>query len=298
MTYEEFKKELYVCLCGYAGGQEVKLVERGSSYADAQGLRNIRFLNVTPKDNEEIVIHEDVIYVQWGKGNAMRMLYWSVRPLYERFKKEGWQSILPTLAAKLQNPERKETDRRTVEESYMQVGSHLMIRPMNYRRLSNEWEDAVYWRLGDITLVLYAFLFDTGQDLMTMKVSRSAVEKWKLSDNIVLTNALLNTYAKMPPRLYHAEDMFGYRLTTTQRVNGAIALFYPGVKERMAELLEGDYYVGFTSIHEAVIHPVQHKVLGRLKEAISQTNAVFDQRELLTDRIYRYLSTRQELVEV
>ena len=43
-------------------------------------------------------------------------------------------------------------------------------------------------------------------------------------------------------------------VTTTKQVNGAIAMFYPGVMERIAEMAGGSYYVVFTSIHEAKIH--------------------------------------------
>ena len=44
-------------------------------------------------------------------------------------------------------------------------------------------------------------------------------------------------------------------ITTTSQMNGAIAMFYPGVKERLAELFGGDYYVAFTSVSLRVYCP-------------------------------------------
>lgn len=97
---------------------------------------------------------------------------------------------------------------------------------------------------------------------------------------------MMNSCRKMPPRLFLGEDcrrVFpyqegillpdedgqqtlihpgnrreghrGYLVTTTGRVNGAVAFFYPGVKDILAEKMGGDYYVAFPSVHEAIIHP-------------------------------------------
>ena len=93
------------------------------------------------------------------------------------------------------------------------------------------------------------------------------------------------------------DGTLGYRLTTSKSINGAIAIFYPGVKERLGELF-GDYYVGFTSIHEAVIHPVARQSPLCMKESIREINAAFPREEMLTNRVYRYNTWNQELVEV
>lgn len=77
-------------------------------------------------------------------------------------------------------------------------------------------------------------------------------------------------------------------LTTTKKTNGAIALFYPGVKEKLAELFGESYYVAFTSINDVRIH---HKdtisplsVLRRLKDV----NSAFPKEELLSRKVYYY----------
>ncbi len=45
-------------------------------------------------------------------------------------------------------------------------------------------------------------------------------------------------------------------ITTVKKKNGAIAMFYPGVLEKLAEICGGSYYVSFTSIHDVRIHPI------------------------------------------
>lgn len=288
MTYEEFKKELYRNVCNRVAKEEkrISLFERGSICTETEDLKIVKCINLHWRGKEETVIYEDIIYVDMGNNEMINMLYWQVRPLYERFKQEGWQSVLPEILAKLQ-----ETGKSN---------KCFILRPINLEHNIAELENCIYGQFGDIAIVLYALIYDDGEDYMTMKVNREMTEHWKLSDEVILTNALLNTCVKMPPRIYadETEGLRGYRVTTTRGLNGSIAFFYPGVREQIAELLGGDFYVGFTGIHEAVVYPVQHKILGEMKATIRQTNAILDEKEMLTNRIYRYLCTRKELVEV
>ncbi|MBP5281111.1 MAG: hypothetical protein J6Z22_01285, partial [Lachnospiraceae bacterium] len=87
-------------------------------------------------------------------------------------------------------------------------------------------------------------------------------------------------------------------LSTFRTTNGAVAMFYPGVKERLAELFGGDYYVAFTSVNEARLYPVHHKPLSDLKAELEHNNALLENRSFLTGRVYRYGQVRGDLIEV
>ena len=50
------------------------------------------------------------------------------------------------------------------------------------------------------------------------------------------------------------KDSGGNCLSTTERTNGAVAVFLPGVAERLGKLLGSGFYMVFTSIHEVMIH--------------------------------------------
>ena len=327
MTYEEFKKELYRNLRTQemSRGKQIMLFEKGGIFNDADEITIIRLMNLAYHGREDTVVREDMICAVWKKQGIVSMLHWSMRPAYERFKKEGWQGVLPRMAAKMQRS--GETADCAAAENCASGSDRLIIRPLHAP--CEQLENGICWRFGDIALALYLLLHDDAEGFLTVKMNRDMVEKWDMTDEVMLTNALLNTYARMPPRLYYGADirsqygkgygvfmpgekgrrivvhpcderegMQGYLLTTARRLNGAVALFYPGVKERLAELLDGDYYVGFTSIHEAVVYSARHKVLHEMKEAIQRTNIMFDRREMLTNRVYRYSSSRKELIEV
>lgn len=84
-------------------------------------------------------------------------------------------------------------------------------------------------------------------------------------------------------------------VTTTTQMNGAIAMFYPGVKERIAELFGGDYYVAFTSIQESRLHKKGTVPPRQILEQIKSANKTFDPTEILTRKVYLYERASKEL---
>ncbi|MCM1043868.1 MAG: DUF5688 family protein [Candidatus Gastranaerophilales bacterium] len=325
MMYEDFKRELYRNVMHQRRGRDVvvRLLECHMICADEEGIQMIKLINLACYGVKDIIVREDILCLSWGEGGLVNMKYWRVQLLFQRFQTEGWMGVLPEILVKLQ--EGGSRLRRT--SGYEQSRRRHILRPMNYYLNRAELENCIYWRFGDIALVLYDLMYESEDECTTMKINREMAEEWCLEDEALLRNALLNTRDRMPPRLFAGNDPeeggyddgifmpedgavsihihrsavrggMGYRLTTVRRINGAIAIFYPSIKERLAWMIKGDYYVGFPSIHEAVIHPVRYGALCEMKEAIRHTNLLFDQRDMLTGRVYRYMESRQELLEV
>lgn len=170
---------------------------------------------------------------------------------------------------------------------------------------------------------------DCFQTPVPVAISRQIAGKWHVSVEEIFANALLNGCALHPPRLFRANDLRlecdfsdgafmpgetdagtffrpgdfeegvkGYRLTTSTGKDGAVAIFYPGVMERLRGLMEGDYYVGFLGVDEVVIHPVLCKSPDEMKAAIHHVNGVYGEKDMLSDRVYRYWGARRRLLEV
>lgn len=53
----------------------------------------------------------------------------------------------------------------------------LIIRPINYNNNKYQLKDAVYWKVGDIALVLYLIINERDGNLSTMKVQKMWLEK-------------------------------------------------------------------------------------------------------------------------
>ena len=203
---------------------------------------------------------------------------------------------------------------------YERVKGELILRPLSYKLVREDLKDVPHIRFGDIALVLYSVMGHVSGDYFTAKVHRSQVAAWRCSEKAVLEEALVNTSFLYPPRLYCLEDLLrwgektpedgvfmgenqtvrlhsgirGLVLTNTLEINGAIAIFYPGVAERLAEGFDSDFYIGFTSIHEAQIHPVGMVEPESVRDGVRDINRACNRKEdILSGRVYYYDREKQ-----
>ena len=180
------------------------------------------------------------------------------------------------------------------------------MRPVNYERCRQELGNAIYRKIGDVALVLHLLTSEKTGSSLTIQVSRGMVLPWKLTEDQLITEAMMNTCRKMPPRLFlgddrrkffpyeegillpeeegrqtwispwnHREGQRGYLLTTTARIHGAVAFFYPGVK--------------------AILHPVDCTGVQEIRSSVQHINAVYGEGEMLSDRIFCYHKNRRLL---
>lgn len=201
------------------------------------------------------------------------------------------------------------------DSEFEKVKDRLILRPLNYFFFRDSIGDVPHIRIGDIALVLYAVMSHVGADYFTAKMHREQIAHWGIPEDEVLQTALVNTSFLYPPRLYSVEDMLawdgkrrtdgrfmadgeagkvrrgmrGYILTNTLEINGAVAIFYPGVARRIAEIADGDFYIAFTSIHEAQIHSAGMIPADVVERSLRETNRHCNpEEEVLTDQVYCY----------
>ena len=189
-------------------------------------------------------------------------------------------------------------------EFYDLIKDRLIIRPLNYNNNKNNLEDYVYDTFGDIALVLYTVI-DDEESLHTVKIPYDIFKKWNLDKKSVFTAAMDNTQRLADARIYvnlldmNADGMVINDdinlnqesiplITTTRKTNGAIAMFYPGVKEKITELFGDSFYVAFTSIHEAMIHKKGTIDPSSIRRHVRATNRTFGMDEALTEEVYYY----------
>ena len=260
-------------------------------------------------------VKEDVLCI-WDEEDLNQKISLQTQDLYELYLSRNMCSVVDEIVCRL----------RLVQffEAYSPI-----IRPMNYEMNQELLQDTIYQKIDDITLALYTVMYDNNGCLAAEKICRSAAQIWGVSAEKLLEETIISAGRIRPPRLYHRDDIErmscleggvfmpgergkrieihnhdaeegirGYRLTVQGYTNGASALFYPGVQERLATLLEGDYYVGFISVNEVVIHPARNKVLGEMRQAVRRANVMRPEKERLTEHIYRYCSNGKGLVQV
>ena len=148
------------------------------------------------------------------------------------------------------------------------------------------------------------------------------MEAWGLEKDDVLHEALLNSYRILPPRIYDFKKMMytpgyagedflnmdpyfisdkkkkeGICLSVKGLTNGAVAVLYPEVIKKLVELMDGDFYVVFSSVHEALIHSSKLCSLEELENLLRTSNSRMTfQKEFLTDKVYYYCKEEDKFI--
>lgn len=81
-----------------------------------------------------------------------------------------------------------------------------------------------------------------------------------------------------------------YVITWSEYIHGATCVFIPKVVERLYNVFGEEYYVVFTSIHEALVHPVSIvEDVNAIRYALRETNIYATlETEKLSDNVYKY----------
>jgi len=317
MKYQEFCSEFKK---GVLANKEWNIKEENYKFypdgyiaANKQELDFIRITNEKHHGIKADVLKGDfaVLRIEKGNGELVNSRY-LLRDLYDVYKQDDWVGVWQVIDdhMKLLKPF-KNQNLTAVFDSYENARDHLMIRAINFTDNEAQLEQHVYRRFADIALVVYVILYDNVFGVGSAKLPKSTMENWGKKSSEIFEEAFENTMKVMPPRLYEnlweamennpetgrfMDDEPVLRMArksiplvkTTKNLNGAIAMFYPGVKERIAEMFDGSYYVTFTSIHEARAHRVGSIPPYRIKESLDDVNETFPREEVLSREIFLY----------
>lgn len=214
-----------------------------------------------------------------------------------------------------------------VIDNYENLKSRLMIRAINFSNNSVRLEDAVYSRFGDMAICAYMKVSDKNGQFMSTKITKEILKKYNVSAEQIMQDAVNNSCVLYPERLFfNISDIYNKQfsgfsadealervkngelkinkltpmiaVTNTAYLNGASAMFYPEVAEKISEIFGGDYYAVFISIHEVYLHPKNMFSPSQLKSNLIATNNQFSDDDVLTYKIYCYDSKRKQLKDV
>lgn len=204
------------------------------------------------------------------------------------------------------------SDKMRQLRDYDRVKDKLFIRLINFKKNKEELEYSLYKQNGDIALTLYMKIAEGDGEFTSCKVPLGYVERWNLDKEDVFREALKNTASIMPPKVYEllkmitkpdydGEDIYdtdyvpmrdemGNCLSTSEKTNGAVAIFYPGVAKLLCQKMDTqDLYLSFTSVHEVMVHNAEKIEPEDLKAVLEDTIKESTPKcDVLTKHVYHY----------
>lgn len=328
MSYEEFKNTIAQVLVEEEKfnlkEENISIHLKGeiASEDDEKSRLWIQDANKKYYQKESDILLGDFLAITMEHTETMAMVIrYDLESLYNAYCSNGWELVFANIEDQL-NMCRSGQDKLEHITEYEKIRDWLVVRPVNFDQRRENLQRAVYKRIGDIALGMYILLYEDHENYNTCPCYKEIIENWNVPEEEMWETAMRNTMLSALPRMFFApedtvnppynkgafmaagvdEDFTIHKedvpvVTTTRGLNGAIAMFYPGVQERISELAGGDYYVAFTSIDSAMIHPVgsvqPRALLRRLKILRSMVPEGF-----LSKNVYKYNFRKKELEQL
>lgn len=169
------------------------------------------------------------------------------------------------------------------EDFYDRSGKSLFVTPLEYRPDSERLKDRIFEQVQDIALEVLMDLEVYEDNHVTSIIPEEITETCDKTKEEIVKEALLNTSRLFPLQVLCSEAPYliakgvelslnnkelckkmmssedGLVLTADGCNNGAIAVFYPGVLEQLAQIgRDGVLYITFPNIRQVIIHDNLH----------------------------------------
>ena len=240
------------------------------------------------------------LYERCMEGSSMESISYSVQDEIEKLKTVGM------------------LEGEMTPDSYQKIRKYLFVKPLNKKAHSLELEDAVHKDVEDIACVVYMMLSNTNE-YFCVKIKNQHLKQWKMTKEAVMEEALKNTCQMTPPFIYtngknksggsfmdngafclsKSDKVMGVQLCTNAKENGAVSVFFPGVLQRLAQLMESDLYILFTSRNESSIYSVNESNLEDIKDELHIMETDYDNgiwyEDSLSEELYYYSRIEDKL---
>lgn len=270
---------------------------------------------------KKAIDNKDRLFVEaFENSNGKQLCGIDVKDLYERCM-EG--SSMESISYSVQDEiEKLKTvgmlEGEMTPDNYQKIRKYLFVKPLNKKAHSLELEDAVHKDVGDIACVVYMMLSNTNE-YFCVKIKNQHLKQWKMTKEAVMEEALKNTCQMTPPFIYtngknksggsfmdngafclsKSDKVMGVQLCTNAKENGAVSVFFPGVLQRLAQLMESDLYILFTSRNESSIYSVNESNLEDIKDELHIMETDYDNgiwyEDSLSEELYYYSRIEDKL---
>ena len=328
MEYEQFRIE-YTKRCmdilnTQNHPERVKLRLAGYRGADEKEAEEIRATNRRTFQSDADELMGDVLSIEVrthsdGTGDFVGI---AVRDAYKQYIIDGWATLDKKLKDTVGRLAYLDSTILTSVSDYEAVKDKLILTLRNVPRSRLNLQDCLCQRMDDFAIVLYVVSGTTNDEgRLIAPVMKEAASKWGIPEDEIFQRALENTARLTPVRVGGSKEMQGRNvnediplncdadvepakqklgrtdelvLLATPSTDGAIAFFFPGMMDRIAELLGGDYLVAPLSKDYMLFHRAGTVRPERIRRFL-QNNA--KEEDALSQTVYYYNYNKHRIVK-
>ncbi len=254
-------------------------------------------VNISP------TIYLDAFYEDYQNGRSMEDMQKEIKEIYEQSKLQ--ESVDMDFFTK-----------------WEQAKDRIVFKLVNYNKNRKLLSHIPHRRVLDLAVVYYYLVDKKEFANATILIDNKHIETWKATEAELYELAKRNTSKLLKANLWSMlnilqefgleewpenddlqeedskilkmhgkKDVSGmYVLSNETRMFGAVVMLYPGVLKRCAEILECDYFILPSSVHEVILVPdegiVEEKKLKCMVKDVNETQ--LEAQEVLSDAVYYF----------
>ncbi len=261
----------------------------------------------------------DIIVVRTG-GDGHEICRFEMKGLFKIYIREGFDSVIDVMESNI-TLLRAMNNEKIVDNmlNYSFAKKRLIVKLVTGNDIEEKTNMMLHRVIGDICQAVFIVLYENKDGRMrkvgTAMLPEKIIRHWGVTEEEVWRAAFANTKKHFPPVLFPCSasenrvsmliDSDFMRenpeclrlnkydvpaLTTGAYNDGAVAIFYPGVGERMAKLFGESYYVVFTSENEVRLHAVESVSLTAIKNMMESLSGV------LSKMVYKFDIDKGDIV--
>lgn len=216
---------------------------------------------------------------------------------------------------------------------YEKVKKQLYIRVFSAEQNADVLQDIPYIKQADLAITAHIMLKKDEDGFISTTVNDQMLKTYGITKEQLFRDAEENSPVLLPAQIERMDDVIAklfFALDTEgagisqdemaemmdsmgkpeeqmlvvsneKRMNGAAAIFYPGIMEQIGELIKGDYFILPSSTHETILIPDNGRYLSKelddMVKAVNQSQVA--PKDRLSDKAYHYdiKNKRFELAE-
>nr|WP_297706661.1 DUF5688 family protein [uncultured Butyrivibrio sp.] len=189
---------------------------------------------------------------------------------------------------------------------------NFCFKAVNYEKNKKKLGNIPYKRFEDLAFIPFCCVSSSRFGEGSITILNKHLRFWEVSFDELWENVFENAASTLPPYCENLMDFVNaheelpfppmncnmYVVSNNIKTNGASAIFYPGMLEKMEEEIGGDFVIIPSSIHETIVLPRidEDDELSVLKMMVKQVNTeVVSTEEILSDSVYVYDSETKRL---
>ncbi len=208
-------------------------------------------------------------------------------------------------------------------DSYSAIRKKIVFKVVNTEKNQAFLNCVPHIDFLDLSLVFYVLLEANKEGTATMVIQNDNMENWGICLQELLLTAIENVNDLLPPQLFTMKEVIEELKDSVQKKNmnilekgledhnevmyilsnpfrnlGAACMAYPGVLKMIGEILETDYYLLPSSVHEVIIVPKRQDLnIQEMTAMVKEVNSkLVEPEEILSDHAYYYSCVRGKLL--